>query len=253
MSGAATEQAVRAFSEAGFAVVRGAVSAERIAALRAELAVVLARVAASPEGGAQPVWQALQPRLEAPSVLAALRDVGALVAGCLGAAGVQLLQDAVVAKPARVGGPVAWHQDHAYTAWLTPPGSLSVRVALTPETAESGALVALYGSHRWPLHVERQFGAETLGADPRARTGLDAATLHAAERVLTLAPGDVSLHHSRTLHMSGPNRSGVMRQTLVAHVVDAAVRLADPKGPMAPYALTTAEGHLDSGAFPRLF
>lgn len=247
----AVDAAVADFSDAGFTVLRGAVPVALISRLRTQLRPML-EAAQAGQGIDLPVWQVVQPWCQAPLVLDVLALIGPVAARCLGTHQVQLLQDAMVAKPAHRGGAIAWHHDHAYTSWLTPPGSLSIRVALTAETAESGALVALHGSHRWEVAVQDLIGADSLGDDPRVRTGRSAAELLAAERVVELAPGDVSLHHSRTLHGSGANHAAWQRETLVAHVVASVVRIADADGPMAPYVALTPEGQLDPSAFPVL-
>ncbi|MDP6943170.1 MAG: phytanoyl-CoA dioxygenase family protein, partial [Myxococcota bacterium] len=66
--------------------------------------------------------------------------VGALARAALDARRVRLLQDAVLHKPAGCAGVVPWHCDHTYVGYLRPARVVSVRVALTPSTPESGCL-----------------------------------------------------------------------------------------------------------------
>ncbi|MXZ99488.1 MAG: phytanoyl-CoA dioxygenase family protein [Acidimicrobiaceae bacterium] len=102
---------------------------------------------------------------------------------------------------------VEWHADWGYYPH-TNDDLLEISIALDPSTEASGCLKVLPGSHVGPAldHTEngRFVGAVPVGSfDPQAAVSLE------------LEPGDVSIHHVRLLHGSGPNRSRFQRRLLL--------------------------------------
>ena len=88
---------------------------------------------------------------------------------------------------------------------------LTVAVPLTEQTADSGSLEVLRGSHRAGRIDHVTVGTQT-GADPERVEQL--AALH--EQVSFHAvPGDVILFHCNLLHTSSPNRSTGRRDLLL--------------------------------------
>ena len=252
---------VEHFEQNGFTIVRGALSADLVSQLATDLAalVELARqhgglVDAST--GAGPVWQIVSPHHHAPIALEALRQghSAQTIRECLDCDTVQLLQDAVVVKPARIGGAIDWHQDHTYTGFLRPAKLLSIRIALGPEDAEHGGLRVLSGSHRWGIARHDGFATTALqtGELDAAREVVGDAVIEAAKRQVCLKPGDISLHHCRTFHGSSENTSDVDRLTLVAHVFDGRCQLDAARLPAdhAARFSTLADGTLDPDRFP---
>ncbi len=108
----------------------------------------------------------------------------------------------MILKPARVGGPLPWHQDEAY--W--DPGfeytALGCWMPLDAATLESGCMSFIPGSHRGELRKYRH-----LGDDPAVHA-LVTDDLDASQAVaVPLGAGGAIFHHCRILHCSGPNRS----------------------------------------------
>src|SRR2546430_1799528 len=101
------------FAARGWLVVRGAVSRERAAELAA---AVESLEAAWPAAAAGQVWEVAQASRTSSAIASHTHDVEIArhAAAALGCARVQLLQDTLLVKAARVGGAVAWHQDHTY-------------------------------------------------------------------------------------------------------------------------------------------
>ncbi len=186
-----------------------------------------------------------------------------LTGGVLGSMGrrlldcpeVRLLQDVLIAKGALAAGSPAsgqipWHRDAWYTGYLDPEGVLSVRLALDEELVESGGLVVLPGSHRWP-EVHREGG--TASSLPRhARSLLPPQLRAVAEEPVELAPGDLSVHLGRTWHASGPNRSAAPRRTVVTHLFDARLKVRPERLPAGDHFLLDAHGRLEESRFPRV-
>lgn len=114
---------------------------------------------------------------------------------------------------------VAWHQDLTYWGLLDEDAQVSMWLALSPATDESGCMQMVHGSHREGRleHVEDRsdsnlllLGQRLAGSDPT-----DAVSC-------ALSPGEASFHHGWTVHQSGPNRSddrriGLNVQYLAAH------------------------------------
>ncbi|MFI5355884.1 MAG: phytanoyl-CoA dioxygenase family protein [Opitutales bacterium] len=110
-------------------------------------------------------------------------------------------------KLADVGSPVEWHQDWAFYPH-TNDDLLAVGVAMDDSTLENGCLLVIPGTHRGPLLDHHQDGV-FIGAitDPAFRP--DGAV------PITLKAGGISIHHTRLLHGSAPNRSAHARRLLL--------------------------------------
>ncbi len=242
------------FARDGWAVVRGVVPADELAAMAAVFA------AAIPDGEHYPrrddgvLCEVTGLAGRYPPLAAIARDprFGALVARALDASRIQLLQDSLLYKPARDGGSVAWHQDHTYVGFVVPARVVSLRIALLPEDEGNGCMRVVDGSHHWgPVGAQRALTETQVDSLLPALTDAQRSSL-AAARPLELAPGDISIHHCLTLHGSGPNRSAQPRRTIILRMFDAACRLDPTRLPPGgeAYFPTDADGHLADSAFP---
>ncbi len=174
-----------------------------------------------------------------------------LAASALFTPTVQLLQEALLVKPASSESHLAWHRDATYFDFLEPIDVVSVRLALTHETLETGCLQVLDRSflrpHPQSLEHARGFGSaqvESIFGDTNPPDAF-------ARVPIELEPGDVSVHHCRTIHASFGNDSDRPRRTLVAHVAASHCRVESSR--LSPETLshfpTTASGHLDPRPF----
>lgn len=117
-----------------------------------------------------------------------------------------------ILKPARYGAATPWHQDEAHR---DDPGTayeqLSVWMPLEEVTTENGCMRYIPGSHlgdvlehHSPNDDPRITALECVGAfDPGGAT------------VCPLPAGAAVMHHCRTLHSSGPNRSDTPRYAYI--------------------------------------
>ena len=276
------------FDEHGWVVLRGALTPTDGLAAAAE--EVLARLPQAVVEVAPGVRQLAGVTRASPILEEAIFGsgwLGAIARACLGCERVRLLQDLVLMKPVvtagATGGRIGWHHDFAYTGYLEAPRTVSVRLALDAETAETGAMEVLDGSHRWRFgtRAEGEAGGsegspegsvprESQGVDPRVHDGFVddrllpeliardpglAARVEASRRVLCLAPGDVSVHHALTLHGSRANTGGGRRRTLIHHVFDASLRFVEeglPSPDMIYWIETDEEGRLAGPLHPLL-
>jgi non-heme Fe2+,alpha-ketoglutarate-dependent halogenase len=97
---------------------------------------------------------------------------------------------------------VSWHQDSTYWG-LSAPDVATAWVALTPSNAENGAMAMLPGSHLFDQipHRDTFHRHNLLTRGQEIEVEVD----EAKAVVLNLQPGEMSLHHVRTVHGSAPN------------------------------------------------
>jgi ectoine hydroxylase-related dioxygenase (phytanoyl-CoA dioxygenase family) len=131
-----------------------------------------------------------------------------------------LLYDAgYIIKEPHTDSHVSWHQD--MTFWgLDDDAQVSLWLALSPATEESGCMRMVPGSHTTGIYAHRT-------TDDKANVLLQGQTVDGvaeAEAVMCpLAPGEASFHHGWVLHASMPNRSddrriGLNAQFIAPHV-----------------------------------
>lgn len=245
------------FDRDGWIVARGVVPCDELAAMQEVFTAVVpenAGLPVSPNGVLSEITGASR-AYEPLARIACDSRFGALVAGALGASRVQLLQDSLLYKPARDGGPVHWHQDYTYVGFLTPPRVVSLRIALLPEHGDTGCMRVVSGSHHWG-----QVGDVLALTESRVESLVPSLSSEQREAVagatpLVLEAGDVSIHHCLTLHGSGPNRSGQARRTIILRMFDGDRRLDASRLPTGAESFfpTDSDGRLSTSAFPVVF
>lgn len=114
----------------------------------------------------------------------------------------KLMLEHAMLKPARTGGATPWHQDEAFCAKNTDFRYITIWMPLQPVDQENGCMEFIPGSHRGALTPHRR-----INGDPRIH-GLEAVGVNAEAAVACPLPaGGATVHHWRTLHGTGPNRS----------------------------------------------
>ncbi len=109
---------------------------------------------------------------------------------------------------------VSWHQDLRYWG-LDTNDLVSVWLALSPATLETGCMRVLPGSHNGDLlpHKDEYKPNSLLTRGQEIAVQVDEAKAVA----MPLHPGEISLHNVRLAHASGPNRSKGRRIGLSMH------------------------------------
>jgi hypothetical protein len=99
---------------------------------------------------------------------------------------------------------VSWHQDSTYWG-LDKPDVVTAWVAFTPADTTNGAMQVMPGSH----HLDQVAHRDTFAKHNLLTRGQEIAVeVDESKAVtLTLAPGEMSLHHVRLVHGSPPNTS----------------------------------------------
>ena len=109
------------------------------------------------------------------------------------------------AKQPRAGEYVSWHQDNTYFGH-DPCEVLSVWLALTPATVETGCMQYLPGTHKLgqlPLTAPDVSDGNLLASGQTVDYDVSGITPVPVE----LRPGEIAIHHAFLIHNSFPNRS----------------------------------------------
>lgn len=137
---------------------------------------------------------------------------------------------------------VSLHQDASYWG-LEPHDVLTVWLALSDASPETGPMRFLPGSHRGPLYQhENTFAADNLLTRGQA---VQAPIDEQACRLAPLQAGEMSLHHVRIVHGSDVNRSADRRIGMVLRFCGTHVR--QTKGPDTAVLVAGGDrfGHFD--------
>ncbi len=133
-------------------------------------------------------------------------------------------------KEAQSDAFVLWHQDGAHFH-LDPAHHVTAWVALSDATEQAGCMRMIPGSHTGPWL--EHFDAPSKNNMIRRGQGLDGIPEDAGIAVPVLA-GQMSLHNTKTIHASGPNRAADRRMGYGISYIPTSVR---PTGPAVPSAL----------------
>ena len=124
-----------------------------------------------------------------------------------------------IIKEAGAASHVSWHQDLTYWG-LSHDDQVSMWLALSPATEETGCMKMLPGSHKQG-HLEHSTTEDKNNVllQGQTVTGID----ESKSLSCPLAPGEASFHHGWTLHASMPNqgndrRIGLNIQYIAPHV-----------------------------------
>ena len=123
---------------------------------------------------------------------------------------VELQGEFAIMKPPEMGAEAPWHQDEAYWKPELEYDSIGIWVPLQEATLENGCMQFIPESHKagvLPHHP--------IGHDPRIH-GLEVDSCDPSTAVACPLPaGGATIHHCRTLHYTGPNRSAAVRRAYV--------------------------------------
>jgi non-heme Fe2+,alpha-ketoglutarate-dependent halogenase len=141
----------------------------------------------------------------------------------------------VICKYPHDPGFVAWHQDGTYSGLHATP-TTSAWIALSPSNEANGCMRVVPGSHRQGIlpHQNTYAPRNLLGHGEEIQVEVDEAQALA----LTLAPGELSLHHNNIIHGSQPSRSDVKRIGFI-------VRFATPALASSELPVMRARGSAD--------
>lgn len=166
--------------------------------------------------------------------------LGRVAARLTGSSQIRLFNSSLIYKPPGIeteAVKIGWHTDRAYWQTCTSDDMLTAWIPLHDMHESMGPVTMLDGSHRW--------GDSAATSELRRSKSFicdDVATLEHRLRAvgerftpvpMTLRAGQVSFHHCRTFHGSGPNTSTRPRISLIVHMQDMSNRYrrrTDPDG-----------------------
>ena len=160
---------------------------------------------------------------------------------------IHLWEDSVLYKEPGTIERTAWHQDMGYfhcvgdkvcTMWCP----------LDSVTLDSGSVRFVVGSHLWPdLYQPNLFVSSMVipGTEGSAMPDVEAMARENKCQIVTFdtEPGDVTIHHARTIHGAGPNTSSRSRRAIsLRYCGDDAVYLTRPGSPAKAHHHNVVEG-----------
>lgn len=225
---------VARFLTDGFVLLRGVFDPAAIATIGADALLAIDAGEADERTGPSlfpsaldrtgPLWE------RSPSLRTLTLDqrLARIVCDLLHVDGVRVIGDDVFCKPPG-GRETRWHSDVTFVP-IDREQFVSVWIPFRPAFADNGAMVYAAGTHRNPLPApppgmrgemlsHHWYAAQLRGQNVRTV-------------VVEAAPGDVLVHHARTLHMAQANSSRAGRVAFGIHYVDARARLVAPTNPM---------------------
>src|SRR5437773_11055312 len=156
--------------------------------------------------------QILQPSKYAPELKEGLFRVNALRVAkqLLGPEAVPMGEHAIF-KPARYGAETPWHQDEAYWGEQMQYNSFSMWIPLQEATLENGCMQFIPASHRGEVVPHH-----SIGHDVRVH-GLEMDQLPDTTKAVPcpIPAGGCTIHHNRTMHYAGANRSDQPRRAYI--------------------------------------
>lgn len=164
--------------------------------------------------------------------------LGPIVARLLGSEHVWFYEDSVLVKEPGTQERTAFHQDMAYFH-LAGDLVATTWVPLDPVTAETGAVRFVTGSHRDRTHYRPNTFVTSLSL--RGADGVDVPDFDRHTELLGTAqivsfdtePGDITVHHARTIHGAFANASATQRRRAISvrYAGDGTVFVPAPGGP----------------------
>jgi ectoine hydroxylase-related dioxygenase (phytanoyl-CoA dioxygenase family) len=171
--------------------------------------------------------QILNPSKYAPELAEALfRANAAAIAIQLLGVEARFTGDHAIRKAPHSGVETPWHQDEAYWDPDKEFSSLSIWIPLQEATLENGCMQFVPGSHR-----QEVLPHHPIGNDP-AVIGLEVDNVEALAKNAVACPlpaGGATIHHSRTLHYTGPNASNQPRRAYILAFGTPAKQRAEPR------------------------
>jgi non-haem Fe2+, alpha-ketoglutarate-dependent halogenase len=116
-----------------------------------------------------------------------------------------------------------WHQDATYAGFSPPGSAVTVWLALSPSTKESGCLECIPNSNLKQLSHDEGIGGESNALSLGQQVSLEELSKLPLGKAVAmgLEPGEASLHGFWTVHASGPNTSSYRRIGLALRYVRA--------------------------------
>jgi hypothetical protein len=141
--------------------------------------------------------------------------IASCAAGLSRSPSLRLWHDQLLYKPNDTIGAeanVRWHTDRYYWMTCSSEDMLTAWIPFADVTEEDGAMSVVDGSRHWTDDVAVEWQDASFSV-------IDEVLVARPSRLvpIELKRGQVSFHHCKTLHGSGPNRGATPRRSLVVH------------------------------------
>jgi ectoine hydroxylase-related dioxygenase (phytanoyl-CoA dioxygenase family) len=148
--------------------------------------------------------------------------LGAIAARLCGSPSVRLWHDQLLFKPPlddpNKPANVGWHTDRQYWRTCTSERMLTAWIPFHDCDEKMGTITMIDGSNHWS---DAANGLDFFNND---LSTVEQASHSAGRRIvkvpINLKKGEVSFHHCRTIHGSGPNLSSQPRRSIAVHIQD---------------------------------
>jgi ectoine hydroxylase-related dioxygenase (phytanoyl-CoA dioxygenase family) len=176
--------------------------------------------------------------------------IGQCAARLAGVPEIRLWHDQLLYKPTSPDRQinVGWHTDRHYWRDCSSEEMLTAWVPFHDIAEAHGPVMFVPGSHRWEEETDLSFFDPDLTTIDRFAADRDVRVVSA-----TLTRGQVSFHHCRTLHGSGPNRSTEPRRSIAIHMQpgdNRHVTAYNPDGTLADHGINHLTTRLRVGGVP---
>lgn len=144
-------------------------------------------------------------------------SIGSTAGRLSGADGIRLWHDQLLYKPVDRGSlqaNVGWHTDRQYWMSCTSAEMLTAWVPFHDVGPENGSVSFFDASHGWDVTGLDFFSQDLASLERVARDQ----GFTPAVTPTTMKRGQVSFHHCRTVHGSGPNRGTAPRRSIAIHL-----------------------------------
>lgn len=257
-----TDSQVRSFRENGFLFFGRVLTDRQLDELREALDRVLSgksdvkpeRVANLGAGENEVVTQVVNIWEAEPAFRRHLSNsvIAPMVSQLVGDDTIRVWHDQIQVKPARIGGPTTWHQDHPYWPVIQPADLVSAWVALDDATIDNGCMSMVRRSHKWGPYMNG-----TVGNNPDHTPAYDPSLLPQGETVevvpIEVPAGCVVFHHCLTWHGAPPNHSENPRPAIAVHYMPGYTRYEPKGGHLVEHKIEVKPGEVLKGAhFPTI-
>ncbi len=185
-------------------------------------------------------------------------DLPRIAAVILGSHKINFCDDQIFVKTEGAADRTAFHQDYTYFRMRGWQGC-AMWICVDPADRDAGALAYVRGSHRWGREFMPNMFFAHVGIPGSAGESLEAIEANPQDYDLVrfaVEPGDIVIHHFRTVHGAGGNRSAHTRRALSLRYAGDDMRYwrrpGTPEQPYQRHALQDGDA-LDSEAFPMVW
>jgi hypothetical protein len=151
--------------------------------------------------------------------------IGMIAARLAGSETIRLFDDQIVCKPpSQMRSSVGWHVDGDYWGTCSSQELLTAWIPFHDCPEELGPLAVIDGSHKWSHEIDRnKFSFHSQDMSSLARL-VEESGRNFVCKLMSMKRGQLSFHHSRTIHGSFPNRGNRSRMALALHLQDGSNR-----------------------------